>query len=112
MHIIISRISVERGEKFNFMGQCVWACTNTRYIICFGISGREYGSIPQDIFNLGRIDGTEICDRIWENPPYGIRTMRVFSSSGRNPSCPDFVIYMSNNPSTNLPSSTETNCAI
>ena len=24
------------------------------------------------------------CDRIWENPPYGIRAMRVFSSSGRN----------------------------
>ena len=25
-----------------------------------------------------------ICDQIWENPPYGIRAMRIFSSSGRN----------------------------
>ena len=46
-----------------------------------------------------------ICDRIWENPPYGIRTpfaqcaflvaqVEICQSS-------DFVIYMSNNPSSN-----------
>ena len=43
-----------------------------------------------------------ICDRIWENPPYGIRAR--FAQSAflvahiKICQSPDFVIYMSNNP--------------
>ena len=44
-----------------------------------------------------------ICDQIWENPPYGIRARFAHSAFlvAQVQIChsPDFVIYMSNNPS-------------
>ena len=44
-----------------------------------------------------------ICDWIWENPPYGIRTRfaQCVFLVAQVEICqsPDFVIYMSNNPS-------------
>ena len=46
-----------------------------------------------------------ICDRIWENPPYGIPTRFVqcafLVAQVEICQSPDFVIYMSNNPSSN-----------
>ena len=46
-----------------------------------------------------------ICDRIWENPPYGIcvRFAQCLFLVAQVEICqsPDFVIYMSNNPSFN-----------
>ena len=46
-----------------------------------------------------------ICDRIWENPPYGIRARFAQCASivAQVEICesPDFVIYISNNPSSN-----------
>ena len=46
-----------------------------------------------------------ICDRIWENPPYGIRARFALCAFlvAQVEICqsPDFVIYMSNNPSFN-----------
>ena len=44
-----------------------------------------------------------ICDRIWENPPYGIRARfaqcAFLVAQVQICQSPDFVIYMSNNPS-------------
>ena len=44
-----------------------------------------------------------ICDRIWENPPYGIHTRfaqcAFLVAQVQICRSPDFVIYMSNNPS-------------
>ena len=46
-----------------------------------------------------------ICDRIWENPPYGIcaRFVQCAFLVAKVKICqsPDFVIYVSNNPSSN-----------
>ena len=46
-----------------------------------------------------------ICDRIWENPPYGIRARLAqcafLVAQVEICQSPDFVIYMSNNPSSN-----------
>ena len=46
-----------------------------------------------------------ICDRIWENPPYGIRTQfaqcAFLVALVEICQSPDFVTYMSNNPSSN-----------
>ena len=74
--------------------------------------GNDYGccdACSPDLFFDERFD---ICDRIWENPPYGIRVRFAFLVA-QVEICrsPDFIIYMSNNPS-NLPSSTEANRAI
>ena len=48
---------------------------------------------------------TIICDRIWENPPYGIRAQFAQSAflvaQAEICQSPDFVIYMSNTPSSN-----------
>ena len=58
-----------------------------------------------------------ICDRIWKSPPYGIRArfaQCAFLAAHIENNCqsPEFVIYVSNNPSSNLPSSTEASRAI
>ena len=46
-----------------------------------------------------------MCDRIWENPPYGIRARfaqcAFLVAQVQICQSPDFVIYMSNNPSSN-----------
>ena len=46
-----------------------------------------------------------ICDRIWENPPYGIRARLAQCAfllvQVEICQSPDIVIYMSNNPSSN-----------
>ena len=46
-----------------------------------------------------------ICDRIWENPPYGIRARfaqcAFLVAQVLICESPDFVIYISNNPSSN-----------
>ena len=48
---------------------------------------------------------TDICDRIWENPPYGIRARfaqcAFLVAQVEICESPDFVIYISNNPSSN-----------
>ena len=49
--------------------------------------------------------GNNICDRIWENPPYGIRARfaqyALLVAKVQICQSPDFVIYMSNNPFSN-----------
>ena len=64
-------------------------------------------AIPYQTTNkikIHQFDGTScICDRTWENPPYGIRARfaQFAFSVAQVEICqsPDFVMYMSNNPS-------------
>ena len=52
-----------------------------------------------------KISYSRICDQIWENPPYGIRARfaqcAFLVAQVEICQSPDFVIYMSNNPSSN-----------
>ena len=86
---------------------------NTDRLAALLDTGTTMTTTSSNVLENSLNDGTEErelvtngkCDLIWENPPYGIRTRfaqcAFLVAQVQNCRSPDFVIYMSNNPSSN-----------
>jgi hypothetical protein len=80
-----------------------WSTMESYIFVRDGYSG-EVGNTVMPRKN-NQLIYENVCDRIWENPPYGIRARFAQSAflvaQVENYQSPAFVIYMSSNPSSN-----------
>ena len=107
-----------RGQTFFFLGRgminlpvLAWLWLSSKCYTMHLLSGDRstsdsgLSSISQDLRRTSSLVERDICDRIWENPPYEIRarfTQCAFLvAQVQICQSPDFVISMSNNPSSN-----------
>ena len=80
-------------------------CTHPKQLMVCYKPSQQWSDIILSVVSVGELIIHEICDRIWENPPYAIRARfaqcAFLVAQVQICQSPDFVISMSNNPSSN-----------